>query len=120
MSTYNLNTGNRGEDTAAEYIFEKGFSIISRNYRAGRSGEIDIVARSNDLIVFFEVKTRNTGRYGGALYSISKRKIESMKHCARHFINYFLSSNEKNCSFRFDLISIQDGNIEWVEDIIRW
>lgn len=119
MNSGRKDTGSSGEDSAAIHVSEHGFSILSRNYRAGRYGEIDMIGRSGNLIVFFEVKTRNSDRHGGALYSVGKRKIDTLKYCARHYIHHALGDTAGEYIFRFDLISIQNGRIEWVEDIVR-
>ena len=56
--------GKYGEDLAARRLTETGMTVLARNWRAGRSGEIDIVARDGDAVVVCEVKTRS-GRSGG-------------------------------------------------------
>ncbi len=66
--------GAGGEDRAASFLESRGFEIIERNYRFGRAGEIDLIARRGDLLVFVEVKSRNTPVYGGPLYAINARK----------------------------------------------
>ncbi|MGY0018992.1 YraN family protein [Streptomyces sp. cg35] len=59
--------GKYGEDLAARRLTDAGMTVLARNWRAGRTGEIDIVARDGDAIVVCEVKTRRgRGRAGGA------------------------------------------------------
>ena len=83
---HNRELGAEGEERAADFLGKNSFSIIERNYRFGKYGEIDIIARQGDLVIFAEVKNRGTERYGGALYSISPRKKKSLKTAARAFI----------------------------------
>ena len=116
---HNRDFGSAGENRAASFLEEKKFSIIARNYRFGRYGEIDIVARKGNLVVFAEVKHRGTDRYGGALYSISSRKKKSLKTAARAFITGTPEYDRPEFTFRFDLISIRGDSVEWVEDMFR-
>ena len=55
--------GNAGENLAAAYLENHGYRILERNYRC-KQGEIDIIAQKCDVLVFIEVKTRRTLRYG--------------------------------------------------------
>jgi len=111
--------GKEGEESAAEFIKGKDFSILRRNYRYSRSGEIDIIAKKDNLILFIEVKNRNSSCHGGALYSISNKKKRALRFVASRFIEADASCRDGNITFRFDLIAIENGRIEWVEDIIR-
>lgn len=64
--------GKTGEDMATEYLLKKGYMIICRNFRCFQ-GEIDIVARDNDYLVFIEVKTRTSTKYGEAREAVRWR-----------------------------------------------
>ena len=115
----NKEIGNEGEDRACSFLKGNGFEIIRRNYRCHQIGEIDIIAKKNKLVIFVEVKSRNYNLYGGACYSISNRKKKTLKITAEHYLASnpaFFSMDE---TFRFDLISIYKGKIDWLEDIIR-
>lgn len=110
--------GKAGEEEAADFLKREGFSIMERNVRCGRNGEIDIVAAMESLIVFVEVKKRRGGRFGGALYSISERK----KHSLRKNAQWFIASRsiaDRDIVFRFDLLAIEGERITWVQDILR-
>jgi putative endonuclease len=116
---HNRDFGSDGERRAAEFLEKNNFSIIARNYRFGKYGEIDIIARKEDLVIFAEVKHRGTERYGGALYSISSRKKKSLKTAARAFISASPDYDRPEITYRFDLISIKDDSVEWIEDMFR-
>ncbi len=118
-TNYKKNLGNSGEDTAASFFTSKGFEIIKRNYRFGKIGEIDIIVRKGDLIIFAEVKSRNSGEYGGAYYSITERKKRTLKKVAGQFLreNPFLFS--RDITYRYDMIAVDNGKAEWIEDIFR-
>ena len=118
-SAYNQRFGNKGEKTAVNMFKDSGFSIIKRNFRFGKAGEIDIIARKGDLIVFAEVKARSSTVFGGALYSITEKKKQTLRIVARHFLRSHPQFFSKEITYRFDLIAIQDGDVNWVEDIIR-
>ena len=112
-------SGAAGEETAAAYLADKNFSIIERNYRYGKHGEIDIIAGRDRLVIFVEVKSRNTQRFGGALYSIGSKKKQSMRTVARAFIQSHPQYNDPGITFRFDMIAVSDGAVDWIEDIVR-
>ena len=96
--------GQEGEDIAADYLVKNGFEMITRNYRYGH-GEIDIIVkdRSNDHLVFVEVKTRKNLEYGEPEYAITKSKIKQLKKIAESYV-YEKDLKEVEC--RFDVIAI--------------
>lgn len=96
------NTGRHGEDMAAELLVDKGFRIVERNYRFGR-GEIDIIARDKDTLVFVEVKCRNTLEYGPPEYCITESKIHQIRKVAACYL-YERSIRDTDC--RFDVVTI--------------
>ena len=73
--------GQLGEDHAANYLVDRGFQIIERNWRCS-AGEVDLVARQQDQIVFIEVKTRNGTGYGHPFEAISEQKVLRMRRVA--------------------------------------
>ncbi|MGB4373110.1 MAG: YraN family protein [Halanaerobiales bacterium] len=94
--------GKYGEEKAIEYLEKKGYEIIARNYRTGR-GEIDIIARDQQYIVFIEVKLRKSLAYGYPQTAVDYRKQEKIRQLAQ----YFLLKNGLNTELiRFDVISI--------------
>ncbi len=71
-------TGNRGESLAAEHLMQKGYKILARNYRS-KWGEVDIVAKVGEIVVFVEVKTKSTDKYGEPWEMVNHHKIEQVK-----------------------------------------
>jgi putative endonuclease len=116
---YRKKFGAEGEERAAVFLQEKGFSIIERNYRAGKIGEIDIIAVKKDLVVFAEVKSRSGDAFGGGIYSINESKKRHLRTAARVFLASHPSYNTKEYTFRFDLILVSKDKIELIDDIIR-
>ena len=65
--------GKTGEEIATQYLIENGYKLVIRNFRC-RQGEIDIIAKDKDEIVFIEVKTRKNANYGSPVDAVDKRK----------------------------------------------
>ncbi len=116
---YRKDFGAAGEERAAAFLEENGYSIIERNYHAGKTGEIDIIAVKKDLVVFVEVKSRSGDAYGGGIYSINGAKKKHLKTAAKIFLASHPLYDSKNFTFRFDLILVSGENIELIDDIIR-
>ena len=80
--------GRRGEDLAVAHLVASGLAIVERNWRCGQ-GEIDVVARDGDELVFVEVKTRSGVAYGHPLEAITPAKLARLRRlagewCAAH------------------------------------
>jgi putative endonuclease len=115
----NRELGAGGEESAAAYLSDRHYAIIRRNYRFGKYGEIDIIAGKDRLVIFVEVKSRSTERFGGALFSISAKKKQSLKSAARAFLQENPQYNDPAYTFRFDMIAVSGVTIDWIEDIFR-
>ncbi len=116
---HNKVLGAEGESLACSYLAEKGFAILEKNFYAGRAGEIDLVALKERLLLFIEVKTRSTDRFGGGLYSISLSKKKKLRASAKYFLVKHPQYDSSEYTMRFDLVIVKNGNIQYIEDIIR-
>lgn len=94
--------GNYGEEIAAKMMTEKGCIILQRNFRC-RFGEIDIVARDGDTIIFVEVKTRRNKRFGEAEEAVDYRKQKKIRQVAEY---YLMMNRSKSQKCRFDVYSV--------------
>lgn len=94
-------TGNRGEDLAAEYLLSQGYEILMRNYRHRRT-EIDLIARKDNFMVFVEVKTRTSSAFGFPESFVDSRKAAFIQQAAEAFI----FENNWHGHVRFDVISV--------------
>ena len=107
--------GKQGEELAAQYLIEKGYEILERNWRNIHK-EIDIIAKDGEYLVIVEVKTRQTDEYGDPDIAVTKQKQSRLIAAA----NAYLLRNKLDIDTRFDIISIifKDGNpvIEHIED----
>ncbi len=101
--------GNRGEDLAARYLQSKQYEIIDRNYRWAR-GEIDIIARIEDTLVFVEVKTARSAHFGSPQTWVNARKRMQIAQVAQRYLQE-KNIEEANC--RFDVVAIQKQDGGW-------
>ncbi len=74
---YRKNLGNWGENLALEYLTDKGYELLERNFHS-RYGELDLIMRLGNVPVAVEVKTRRSRKYGFAEYSITKKKVQAI------------------------------------------
>jgi len=81
-----------GEQYAAQYLQEQGYEIVEQNYRYGRVGEIDIVARDGDTWVFVEVKTRRSHRFGLPEEAVTLAKQTQLRKLAVAQLRHLLSA----------------------------
>ncbi len=95
-------TGRSGEDLAIRYLKGLGYEILERNYRI-RGGEIDIIGRDGEFLVFVEVKTRHSHDYGLPVEAISPFKIKHLLRCAEF---YLMDINYGNGPYRLDAVLI--------------
>lgn len=94
--------GKTGETIASEYLNGLGYSLLYKNFRC-RQGEIDLIARDKDEIVFIEVKTRKSKNYGEAKEAVNKEKI---KHIIRTAMYYLYITKQETAFVRIDVIEI--------------
>ncbi len=115
----NKQTGNYGEELAVKYLKNLGYKILERNYRI-RGGEIDIVARDKDYIIFVEVKTRYSHEFGLPSESITFFKIKALLKTALFYIQ---EKKLGDIGYRIDLVTVDFSNnpqkpeIELIKDI---
>jgi len=117
-----LNTkkiGDMGEEKAVQYLKKQGYKILDRNYRC-RFGEIDIIAKYKDYIVFIEVKTRRDISYGTPVESINKLKINRILKT----LNFYLTQNRiYDSNIRVDAVEVymkgsKNISINHIENIV--
>lgn len=99
--TKNKNTGNLGEDLAAEYLISLGYKIIERNLRLA-FGEIDILAQEGKTIVIVEVKTVRGGGFGLAQELVRAKKQDKLRLLGRAIVQKYPDSH-----IRIDVIGIE-------------
>lgn len=98
-------TGKVGEKLAAEYLQERGYQIIDRNFRH-RRGEIDLIVFQKRLLIFVEVKTRRgNAEWGYPEEAVNNRKARKVVGCA----NAYIFKNNWHGDIRFDIVSVELG-----------
>lgn len=107
--------GISGELDAKEYLENLDYDIIARNKKIA-GVEIDIVAKIDDIIVFCEVKTRDTDKYGCGVEAIDQNRIRRYLRAGKVFM---VDKKYQNCSLRFDVIEINHGKINHIIDAFR-
>ncbi len=112
--------GQEAESLAQRYLAGNGLELVTRNYRT-RLGEIDLIMKDNETIVFIEVRYRKTTTYGSSAESIDRRKQAKLVSCAQHYLQ------KQKMSFsmasRFDVIAISketgQPRIEWIKNAFQ-
>jgi putative endonuclease len=105
--------GDYGESLAADYLANKGYAVIAKNYRTGRS-ELDIITKKDGRLVFFEIKTRNHLDNRDKEVPLNREQTDNLKrgviaYCIKNCINLdtvrldllLVSVNRKDCLVRF-------------------
>lgn len=107
--------GKKGEEEAVRHPCKSGYVIMEQNWIFDKN-EIDIIAKNEDYIIFIEVKTRNTNRWGNPEDAVSNKKIKRIVEAA----DFYLNKNSIDLPARFDVISIiydKDGfDITHIDD----
>ncbi len=106
----NRQLGTLGEDTAVAYLTLQGYDILERNYRCP-FGEIDVIARQKEVLVFVEVKTRQSDRYGHPAEAVNQTKLLHMQRAA---LWYLEEKQWPPCLMRFDTIALQVEQLQGV------
>ena len=102
-------TGRAGEDAAVQCLEKMGYTILERNYRL-RIGEVDIIARDKEYLVFIEVKTRRSKTFGSPFEAVDTRKQQQIIQVASVYVR------GKEVPVRFDVVAVhlsgQDVRVE--------
>lgn len=101
--TKNLDFGRKGEQIAADYLVGKGYQIVKKNFYFGKVGEIDIIAKKGNVLVFCEVKIQNSDAFGDALFWITPAKQKKLRKTAEGYLFVNMPNYD---SYRFDVIVI--------------
>ena len=106
---------NDGERLAAKHLKKLGYRIVSQNYKA-KMGEIDIIAKDKDYLVFVEVKARFSRMFGDATEAVNTTKQNKIRAVASV---YLMQKRKTEANCRFDVVAIlgdEDANIRHIED----
>ena len=105
--------GQSAEDAAQAHLLSKGLVTLARNWRA-KGGELDLVMREREVLVFVEVRTRSSAAFGGAAASVTTTKQRRVITAAKQFLARHPEHAERES--RFDVVSFeQDGKLQWLQ-----
>jgi len=113
MSKHNK-IGIKGEEIAADFLLNKGYIILHRNWRSGKR-EIDLIAFKDDIIAIIEIKTRSSQLFAFPEEAVNKKKQQFVKFAAADFLN----THPEYKNMRFDIISIL-MNGDTVKEIVHF
>ncbi len=103
MTKERISLGKFGEDLARERLKDLGYRILKKNYRCSL-GEVDLVARDGDVLVFVEIKTRKSESLGQIKEVVNRRKQAQLSKVA---LAYLKSNNLWGSKARFDVVAIR-------------
>jgi len=106
-------SGRAGEDEALDYLLKQGLTLVERNFRC-HAGEIDLVMKDRDTLVFVEVRKRGRSDFGGAAASITRAKQLRLIKTAQ----LFLQRLDRTPASRLDAVVLDSGKITWLKNII--
>lgn len=106
--------GEMAEKRAVEFLRQQGYHIIAQNYR-WRGGEIDIIARDGDFLVFVEVKARSSSNFGLPEEAITEHKKHKLIMTAQRYI----AQHKPELDMRFDVVAISGGEARLYKDAFR-
>ena len=106
--------GELAEGRAVEFLSRKGYQIIARSYR-WRGGEIDLIARDGDFLVFVEVKARSNINFGLPEEAITEAKKQKLITTAQRYI----MQHKPELDMRFDVVAISGGQARLYKDAFR-
>ncbi|BDZ73223.1 UPF0102 protein [Methylophaga marina] len=111
--------GQQIEQQVSRYLQKQGLRLIEQNYQC-RGGEIDLIMKEKNTLVFVEVRFRKNARFGSALESVNRQKQAKIILTAQHYIQTTASSAEQ---FRFDVVAVRPADsslqIEWVKNAFQ-
>ena len=94
--------GEKGESIAVRYLKKKGYKILEKNYRT-KLGEIDIIAKDKDTLVFVEVKSRRSWQFGNPKAAVTPAKQRTISKVALYYLK---TKDRSNAKARFDVVTI--------------
>ncbi len=111
MPIANLVRGRWGEDLAARWYTDRGYTVVARNWRCP-SGEIDLVARRGPVVVVIEVKARRTEAFGPAASAVGQPKQQRLRRLAAEWL---ATSGIRGVEVRFDVVAVTGSEIDVIE-----
>lgn len=102
--------GRLSEERAAKFLAQKNFQILARNFHTPE-GEVDLIARDQDLIVFVEVKARRSAKFGTALEAVTPAKLARVVKAGEVWLE---RNGYAGADFRVDVVGWEGGRVEYL------
>lgn len=117
MPAKHLQLGQQAEERARRYLGTQGLKLVTRNYRSPH-GEIDLIMRERETVVFIEVRYRRSHAFGLPAETVDWRKQKKLRATAEHYLQSNKKLHDRPC--RFDVMTIsgddKNGDIDWYPD----
>ena len=107
--------GKKSETEAVKHLKKLGYKIIEKNYKT-KIGEIDIIAKDKDTLVFIEVKARNSAKFGNPKQAVTSKKQKKISMVA---LQYLKSIKKSNVKARFDVVAVIKDKNKYNVEIIK-
>ena len=113
IRTAKQRSGDAAEERALHYLQQQGLLLVQRSFLC-KGGELDLIMRDGQSLVFVEVRQRADARFGGAIASVTSSKQRRLIHAAQ----VYLQSLPSTPACRFDLVAIEGEQLHWLKNII--
>ena len=104
--------GDQSETLATRFLEQEGFVILERNYFARKLGEIDIIAQSEEVLHFIEVKSSKSNSFD-PIYNVTPAKLRKVINSAQ----YYLKTKGLDMSFSIDALIVRGDEVEFIENV---
>ena len=105
---HRVQTGKTFEHLAGRFFVQNGFKILERNWRTGHL-EIDLIVKKDNLIVFVEVKSASSQKFGHPVDRVDSKKVANLTRAAQQ---YLIDHSIENHDLRFDVVTYVQGQLE--------
>ena len=112
--------GDNSEAMAQNYLEQRGYRLVQKNFRC-KTGEIDLIMQKGEMLIFAEVRSKTSSRYGEPLETVNKAKQDKIKKAAAYYL--YTHPKQADCYCRFDVLSVlwinSTPQITWIEDAFQ-
>ena len=109
-----VSLGRDAEARALAFLEQEGLTLVEKNFRC-RTGEIDLIMRDGQVLVFIEVRSRKNQHFGGAAASVGPVKQRRLWRTAEHYL--MRCPDQPPC--RFDLVAIDGESLQWIQNMLH-
>ncbi|MFC6438889.1 YraN family protein [Bowmanella sp. JS7-9] len=107
--------GQNHEKRACQFLQQQGLALVQANYQC-RQGEIDLIMRQQDMLVFIEVKYRQSASHGAAAEYFHTSKRQKFERAIAHYLHQ-QGINPSSQAMRIDVVAMTDDNIDWLQGV---